>query len=781
MRPLTEAEVDDRVARGLRNQVEATTSRSVRDIVRANVLTRFNAILGLLFVAVLVVGAPGDALFGAVMVANSLIGIGQEVRAKRTLDRLAVLVAPQAAVRRAEGERVLPVSDIVLDDLVRLRRGDQVPVDGTVVETEGLEVDESLLTGEADPVPKQAGDRVLSASIVVAGAGTFVATAVGAQTYAHRLAAETKRFRPARSELVDGINRLLGYLSWVLVIVGPVLLVSQLARSDEGDTGDAVVSTVAALVGMVPEGLVLLTSLAFLVGALTLARRQVLVQELPAVEGLARVDVVCLDKTGTLTEGRIVFDRLVPVGKHGTADVAAAIGALVDDPHANPTARALSAAFAPPTPAWARTGSVAFASDRKWSAASFDGQGTWVLGAPEMVLPTGADEAVRSTVNAAAAEGQRVLVLARTGTPLDGERLPAGLAPLALLVFSEKVRADAPDTVRYFAAQEVELKILSGDNPITVGAVARRVGLPGGRDPVDARTLPEDQTALGAALEAHAVFGRFTPQQKRRAVAALQAREHTVAMTGDGVNDALALKDADIGVAMGDGAPATRAVAQLVLLDNRFAHLPTVVNEGRRVIANIERVASLFVVKNVYSGLLALVVVGAGVPYPFLPRQLTLLSGLTIGIPAFVLSFAPSQQRYTPGFLRRVLRFSLPTGAVVALAIFAAYVLARERDYAGDQARAAATAVAMITGLCVLVLVSRPLHAWKLGLIAAMAALFVAAVTVPWAQRFFHVDLPAELAVEATVIGLVASAVIVVLAPEKGPWAVARRGRASVL
>ena len=756
---LTSAEVAERVAAGQVNRAPEQTSRPLSAIIRSNVFTRFNAILGILFVAVVAVGSPADGLFGLVVVWNALIGIVQEVRAKRTLDRLAVLSAPTAIVVRDGEAHEVALGDVVLDDLVQLRSGDQVPADGEVTDADGLEIDESLLTGESDPVDKQPHDQVLSGSIVVAGAGRFTTTAVGADAYAHRLAAETKRFTKTRSELMDGTDTLLRFISWGLVVIGPILLASQLLRGGESTT-DAVVGTVAALVGMVPEGLVLLTSLAFFVAALSLARRHVLVRELPAVEGLARVDVVCLDKTGTLTDGEIRFAALEPAGAEDATTLRAPLGALADDPNPNATLKALAAAF-PPVAGWERVESVPFSSARKWSAASFRGRGSWVMGAPEVVLPAAGDEsALRQRVDELAGSGQRVLLLARSDAALEGELLPDGLHPMALISCEESVRPDAAETLGYFRAEGVQLKVISGDNPRTVGAVARRVELPDIGEPVDARHLPDDPEALAEVLDTATVFGRVAPNQKRAFVAALQRRDHVVAMTGDGVNDALALKDADIGVAMGSGAPATRAVAQLVLLDGRFAHLPRVVSEGRRVIANIERVANLFLIKNVYAALLAVAVTVAGLPYPFRPRHLTVVSALTIGIPAFILSFTPNNQRYRPGFLRRVVAFSVPAGAITAIGVFTAFAIARAEGVQPDEARTAATVVAMVIGLGVLILVARPLQPWKVALVGAMGGLFALIMAVPATRDFFELTIPAETLAESIVIGVVAAVAV---------------------
>ncbi len=757
---LTADEVRDRVERGLTNDAGTRTSRTYGEIIRANVLTRFNAILGTMLAVILVVGDIQDALFGVVLVANSLIGIVQEIRAKRTLDRLAVLNAPRARVVREGQVSELAVEEVVRDDLCELRTGDQVPADGAVRSAGGLEIDESLLTGESDPIDKGVGDQVMSGSFVVAGSGRFQATAVGPESYAQKLAVEARRFALTHSELQAGINRLLQLIQYALFPVSALLLWRQLGSND---LEEALTGTVAGVVGMVPEGLVLLTSLAFGIAAVTLARRKVLVQELPAVEGLARVDVVCLDKTGTLTEGEVVFDRVEPLrdGDGAESEIEQALGALAADENRNATLGAIGDALE--SPGWERTGAIPFSSARKWSAARFDGHGSWVLGAPEMMLPDASpDDPARTRADELAAEGNRVLLLALSKAELDGEELPPDLSPTALVLLQEKVRPDAQDTLGYFADQGVQLKVISGDNPRTVAAVARRVGMEHADDAFDARELPDDEHELADALEEHSVFGRVTPQQKRAMVHALQSKGHVVAMTGDGVNDALALKDADIGVAMGSGAAATRAVAQLVLLDAKFATLPGVVAEGRRVIANIERSANLFVTKTVYAILIAIAVVIADIRYPFLPRHLTIVSTFTIGIPGFVLALAPNTRRYVPGFLQRVLRFCIPAGIVAGAAALTAFCLARySEDLSVRESRTTATLVLIVCGLWILVLLARPFTLWKTLLVGAMVGAVALILVVPGLRDFYALELP-----DTRVLGeaaLIAAAAVLLL------------------
>jgi cation-transporting ATPase E len=602
---------------------------------------------------------------------------------------------------------------------------------------------------------------------VVAGSGDYQATGVGAEAYAAKLAAQARRFTVVRSELVAGINQILRYVTWAIPPVAALLVISQLHTLQSVREGAT--STVAALVGMVPQGLVLLTSVAFGVAAVTLARRQVLVQQLPAVEGLARVDVVCFDKTGTLTDGTIAFDDLIRLDDQAPAE--AALGALADDEARNATLAAIGRACPPPQ-GWVRQAAVPFSSARKWSAATFAGYGTWVLGAPEIVL-AGSQDGLLPRAADLAASGQRVLALARTTGPLDGPALPPGLRAVAFIVLAERLRSDTPQTIAYFTAQGVTLKVISGDSPRTVSAVAARAGLPHAGDAIDARDLPEDPGPLGTQLEQHHVFGRVTPHQKESMVQALQARGHTVAMTGDGVNDVLALKLADIGVAMGSGAPATKAVAELVLLDNRFATLPGVVAEGRRVTANIERVANLFITKTVWATLLAVAAGAALLPYPFLPRHLTIIDTLAIGVPSFFLALAPNRRRYLPGFVGRVLRFAVPAGLIIAAATFSAYALARARGLPLTEQRTAATLVALILSLTVLALLAIPLTWRRIALLVAALAAFVLLFPVPAVRHFYALALP-HGAIGATL--LIAALGAAALA---GFWALSRHhGRA---
>jgi magnesium-transporting ATPase (P-type)/membrane-associated phospholipid phosphatase len=771
---LDEAGVRERVRRGDVNEVPRIPGRTVREIVRANVFTPFNALLGAMFVLILLVGPAQDALFGVVLVANTAIGIFQELRAKRTLDRLTVLTAPRARVVRAEKTAEVEVGEVVLDDVLELRPGDQVVVDGIVLSSAGLEVDESLLSGESEPPEKEPGDEVLSGSFVAAGSGRYRATRVGPAAYASSLAQQAKRFTLVRSELREGINRILLYVTWAIVPTATLLFVSQfrLHHSWHG----AVAGAVAGTVGMVPEGLVLLTSVAFGVAVVRLARKKVLVQELPAVEGLARVDVLCTDKTGTLTEGRLRVHELEVLAPEVIEPVVAeALGQLAAvDPAPNATMSAIQAAYSSPATRWDVDASMPFSSARKWSGTSFKEHGTWILGAPSVLLEArsqaeGAGQ-IAARVKAHAEGGRRVVLLARSETKLDGEALPADLEPISLVVLQDRVRADAPAILGYFERQGVVVKVISGDDPATVAAIAKEVRLKGWVEAIDGRSLPEEPELLADTLESHAVFGRVSPQQKRSMIAALQSRGHVVAMTGDGVNDVLALKDADIGVAMGSGSAASRATAQLVLLDSSFAALPDAVSEGRRVIANIERTGNLFLTKTVYAMLLALSVGVAGVPFPFLPRHLTLISALTIGIPGFFLALAPSDRPARSGFIGRILRFAVPAGVLAAAGTFAAYALARAPfGTTLVVARSTATVVLFTIGLVILTAIASPLTALRRWLVATMGAVFLTVIVVPPLRVFFALVLP------PMIVWLAAGAIAAVFAPLI--WLLIRRSR----
>ncbi|WP_431972193.1 HAD-IC family P-type ATPase [Nocardia sp. bgisy134] len=748
---LTAAEVEQRRRDGLTNDVPDRASRSVREIVRANVFTRINAILGVLFVLVLSTGSIIDGMFGLLIVANSAVGIIQEIRAKRTLDQLAIVSQARPTVRREGVAQEVAPKDVVLDDLIELGPGDQIVVDGVVEESALLEIDESLLTGEADPIDKAVGAEVMSGSYVVSGSGAYRATKVGRDAYAAKLAEEASKFTLVHSELRSGIDKILKFITYLLIPAGLLSIYNQLFSSGES-WRPAVTGMVAALVPMVPEGLVLMTSIAFAVGVVRLGRRQCLVQELPAIEGLARVDVVCADKTGTLTENGMRLSDIKILDGFDDGAVRRALAAMAgDDPRPNASVQAIAEELTD-RPEWQHTAVAPFSSAKKWSGFSYGEHGDWLLGAPDVLLDPESEDA--RMAEELGSSGLRVLLLAQSDRPVDASDAPGTVRPAALVVLEQKIRPDARATLDYFADQDVSIKVISGDNAVSVGAVASSLDLPGGEHAVDARRLPEDPEQLADVLEHETTFGRVRPDQKRAMVGALQSRGHTVAMTGDGVNDVLALKDSDIGVAMGAGSPATRAVAQIVLLDNKFATLPYVVGEGRRVIGNIERVSNLFLTKTVYSVLLAFLVGVAGIGsqifdyepigYPFLPRHVTIAAWFTIGIPAFILSLAPNNERARTGFVSRVMRLAIPSGVVIGVATFVAYLIAYAGPDATETQKEQAGTTALITlimiAMWVLAIVARPYVWWKVVLIVASMAAYVVLFTVPFTREFFKLD-----------------------------------------
>lgn len=825
---LTQSEVFDAVNRGFVNVTNNRTSRSVLSIVRANVFTLFNAIIFAAMVVVLATGSWKDAVFGFVILINTGIGVVTELRAKRTLDRLSILVASKSIVRR-EGKNVyVDHSGIVLGDLLWVRSGDQVPADANVVKSWGLEMDESMLTGESVTVRKAADDFVYSGSTAVSGVALMRVTAVGDNSYASKLAAQAKVYTKTISDLSRGINTILKWMTIVVVPLCVLLVWSQINKVggfavalQTGQWNSAVVSAVAGVVGMIPEGLVLLTSLNFAVAAMRLARKKTLVQELESVETLARVDCLNLDKTGTITDGGIAFVGVDLIGDDSNRLVNQALFDLSNEENPNATGSAIMEGLK--NQGVSSSSSVSarlpFSSARKWSAIRYalkDGRfETWYMGAPEVlataicsressavfsdlrcsIAPAVAEGGISDSavsgdspfdnchltdsfkqilnrVNEYAQQGNRVLLLAvaysdsgdsNNATFSSSPVVSTSARPVALVRCSEKIRADARQTLAWFRQQGVRCRVISGDNPTTVASVAEKVGLTGDSKPVsmDARQLPTDINQLAEVLENVDVLGRVLPDQKKAIVQALHSKGHVVAMTGDGVNDTLALKEADLGVAMGNAAPAAKAVAQVVLVDSRFSHLPDVVAKGRQVMANMERVAGLFLVKTVYSALISAGVVLLGLNFPYLPRHITYIGSLTIGIPAFLLALAPNTRRYVPGFLHRVVRFALPNGIAVAVSvlvvsIFAPLMLARGLDSSNANAsrlivesvhavgvtRTICAVTVFVLGVAVLATVSKPLISWRGIMVLCFAAAGVIGAFIPFVAHFFDLHVP---------------------------------------
>lgn len=718
---LTQEEVRARREQGRTNTMPRRTEGGVADILRRNVLTLFNLLNLCLAGLLLWVGSHRDMLFLGVVLSNTLIGTIQELRAKRTHDRLQLLSEGRVRVMRDGVECRLSPQELVLDDVVLLSRGDQIPADATVLSGAG-EADESLLTGESAPVSKAAGDTLYSGSFLVSGSVAARLTAVGADSYAGQLQLSARRVKRAQSELMRDMRRIIRWVSVLIVPIGAAMFSRQYASVDLG-LRDAVTGTVASMLGMIPEGLILLTSVSLAAGVVALGRRNALVNELFGIETLARTDVVCMDKTGTLTSGEMVLDRTLALNGATPEEIAAYMAALLRaSADETPTVRALAEAF-PASNAPEIAQAVPFSSARKWSAAQAEGLGSVVLGAPERLLK---GEALKQA-QALAAQGLRVLALLCAPAPLCGEALPEGLVPAALLCLRDALRPNVQKTVRYFGEQGVTLKVISGDSPLTVSHAAAAAGVPGADRMVDLSTIEgeKDYTALSRH---YTIFGRVSPQDKQGLIEALRKDGHGVAMVGDGVNDIPALKAADCSIAMAGGSDAACRVAQITLLDADFDVMPRIVLEGRRVINNITRAASLFLVKNIFSLLLSVLLLIFPFAYPFAPIQLTLVSSLTIGIPSFVLALQPSRDRVSGSFLRNVIMRALPGGVCTAALIIPLMAFSDGLGFSQDVVSSLSTLIAGYSGLVVLFLTCLPLNALRGGLVAAMAALFAGAV-----------------------------------------------------
>jgi cation-transporting P-type ATPase E len=744
---LTQAEAERRLRE--RPPHKQSSSRSYSSIAIANTLTVFNLILAAFGAATIAFGNPKDALFLGILVANTAIGTFQEVRAKRALDRLAALVVAKATVVRDGEPRAVPVEEVVAGDLVRVASGDQIPADGTLVRAEGLALDESALTGESEPVVRGDGDEVFSGSFAIEGEGDLEATAVGAESRAARLTATARAFRHPRSPLERAMDRLLIVLVGVMVPLAIALGIS-LAINDVSQA-DAVETLTAGIVNVVPEGLILLVSLTAAVTAAKMARHGILAQQLNAIESLASVSVMCTDKTGTLTEASLRVVELVPAAGVAAPELAATFAAYAASaPSRNSTLEAIHAAglgdgAGPREP----TATIPFSSRRRWSALELDGR-RLVLGAPEALLD-GADgqAALRERAASEAAAGRRVLALVSSAAPLP----PAGpdatltgpLAPLGIVVLAEELRASAAETVAFFAAEEVTLKVLSGDNPATVGAIARDLGIEAEAAALDGGSLPAGDAELLEAIRAAPAVGRISPEDKARVVRVLGEGGEYVGMLGDGVNDVPALKQARLAIAQGSGTQMARSVADLVLVSGEFGEVPPMVGEGRQILRNIQRVARLFVSKAIFTAFLVLTVAIPTGIFPMLPRQFTLTSTFTIGIPAFFLALAPSTGPWRPeGFLRAVARFSIPAGLAAGLGILTTYLLARHA-FAIDltAARSATAGTVVVSGLAIVFALESQPGTRRLvvgALVTAMALLFFAACATPFTREYFEIS-----------------------------------------
>lgn len=780
MTGLTDEQVNERIEQGKVNADENPNTRTYKQIVRENTLTFFNFLNLVLLVLVLLVGSYKNAFFVCIIIINTLIGIAQEIRAKKTIDKLAILTAKKSIVIREGKKWTVPTEELVLDDLVCLKTGDQVPADAKVLEG-SVEVNESLLTGESDNLPKNVGDELFSGSFVTAGEACCQIIHVGKDNYAAQITSEAKEFKRHNSELKNSLNAILKVISIIIVPLGALLFYKQYYIV--GNTFKAsVVSMVAGVLGMIPEGLVLLTSVALTLGALVLANKKTLVQELYCIETLARVDTLCLDKTGTITEGTMCVERVEPwdesllrnltedkeepdeggmlqdqeiqpenaetqnpdTGSQTEADQAENIDEMtalqdireIEDmmgnlmyvlKDQNATIDALRKRF-PAKTSMELEHVIPFSSDRKYSGAVFNEKGTYLMGAAQFLFPEGREE-ILDVCQKYAQEGLRVLTLAHSSQMAEGTELPADLEPVALLLLTDVIREEAPDTLKFFDSQEVDLKVISGDDPVTVSAIAKRAGLKNAESYVDATTL-ETEEDLEEAVSKYSVFGRVTPQQKKEMVQALQKQGHTVAMTGDGVNDVLALKEADCSIAMAQGSDAAKNIANVVLLDSNFASMPHIVNQGRRVVNNIRTAASMFLIKTMFSVMLSLLTIFFGNTYPFEPIQMSLISACAVGIPTFLLAQENNYDKIDHTFLRHVFLNAFPAAITISSCVFAIMLVCQNVYHSNAML---STACVLVTGwnyMAALKTVYAPLNTYRKVIIYGMQFIFFAAAVI---------------------------------------------------
>lgn len=808
MTGLTEEQVKERIEAGQTNADENPNTRTYKQIVKENTLTFFNFLNLVLLVLVLMVGSFKNAFFVCIIIINTLIGIAQEIRAKKTIDKLAILTAKKSIVLREGKKWTVPTEELVLDDIVWLKTGDQVPADARILEG-NMEVNESLLTGEADNLPKNPGDELFSGSFVTSGEASCQIIHVGKDNYASQITSEAKEFKRHNSELRNSLNIILKVISIIIVPIGAMLFYKQYYMV--GDSfKDSIVSMVAGVLGMIPEGLVLLTSVALTLGALVLANKKTLVQELYCIETLARVDTLCLDKTGTITEGSMCVERVEPfirsqvceaagenqmeegtaaeesaqrdasvTGKPGQEEasepekteqpesVAKAENTekitetentagpenrkqaelVSEEPKAvdlkeieeimcslmhvlrdeNATANALRKRF-PARPVMACEHVIPFSSDRKYSGAVFAEKGTYLMGAVQFLFPENNQDMI-SQAQKYAEEGLRVLVLAHSPEKSEGTELPKGLKPVAFLLLTDVIREEAPDTLKFFDSQEVDLKVISGDDPVTVAAIARRAGLKNADQYVDATTLLTEQDVQRAVSE-YSVFGRVTPQQKKQMVQALKSQGHTVAMTGDGVNDVLALKEADCSIAMAQGSDAAKNIANVVLLDSNFASMPHIVNQGRRVVNNIRTAASMFLIKTMFSVMLSILTIFFGNAYPFEPIQMSLISACAVGIPTFLLAQENNYDKIDHTFLRHVFLNAFPAAITISSCVFTIMLVCQNVYHSNAMLN---TACVLVTGwnyMAALKTVYAPLNRYRKVIIYGMQFIFFAAAVI---------------------------------------------------
>lgn len=748
---LSAEEAAERTADGRINGNPNPKTKSVKQIIFQNIFTFFNLINVALAIMVFAVGSPKNAMFALVIVFNTGIGIFQEIRAKRIIDRLTLVSAPKAAVIRDGAETEISTGEIVADELIVFRTGTQAAADCEVVSGE-CEVNESLITGEADPVYKKEGDKILSGSFVVSGEARAVVTALGAESFASKITSGAKYLKKPKSKMMDAINLILKIIGVCIIPIMGILLYNSICITGQS-LDRAVTSTVAAIIGMIPEGLVLLSSVVLAVSTIRLAQKKTLVQDMYCIETLARVDVLCLDKTGTITEGTMAVEEVETLTEAPVDEAVTALMNVLND--GNPTYNAMKDRWNGKSD-WKAEKTLPFSSARKWSGAQFEGKGSYITGAAEFILGDRFAE-IRDKVESFSEGGRRIILLAHSPSPFRDKDLPENITPLALIAITDKIREEAPATLEFFREQGVDIKIISGDNPLTVSAVAEKAGVRNADRYIDANTVEN----IADVIDDYTVFGRVTPDKKLEIVKALRAKGHTVGMTGDGVNDVLALKEADCSVAMQSGSEAARNVSNLVLLDSNFASMPLVVAEGRRAINNLQRSATLFLSKTVYSFVLALVFVFIQLPFLFEPIQMTLVNALCIGAPSFLLALQPNRDIIRGSFIGNVMQRAVPNGITVVLAMTAVLVCSGIFSFSTQQMSTLATVVLAAISFMFTARCCHPVKSWKVAMLAVLIAAFtLGSMLFPW---FFGM-VAFEREMTACAIAISASALGVIIA-----------------
>lgn len=713
-----------RKEQGLVNREDESGTRSIGEIIRSNLITPFNILNVILACLIILVGSYKNLLFLGVIVCNTLIGTIQEIRAKKMIDRLSLITAPKAHVVREGKENEVPISELVLDDVMHLATGNQICADCVILNGD-CEVDESLITGESDPVSKRLGDTLLSGSYLVGGSCYAQVEHVGKENYASQIAGSVRYYKKPNSEIMTWMDRIIKFTGFAIIPIGIAMFFKQLTVSGQ-PFRSAVVGTVAALIGIIPEGLVLLTSVVLAVGILRLSRHKALVQELYAIETLAHVDTLCLDKTGTLTQGTLQAETVVPINDITKSDAEATLSSLAAamEDH-SPTMEAIRDIM-PAPPGWTCTATVPFSSARKWSGANFQEKGSFVLGAGQFVLKD-RFETIRPLVERYASSGRRVLLLAHSDKPFGDHELPEDLVPVLLVLLGDKMRPGVRATLSYFADQGVELKVISGDDAQTVASIAQKAGLQNAGRFLDASQIQSEEELKDAA-ENYTVFGRVTPQQKLALIQALKEKKHTVAMTGDGVNDVPALKESDCSIAMASGSDAARTISQIVLMDSDFSSMPRIVMEGRRCINNLQRSASLFLVKAIFSAAIAVLFLFLSFAYPFQPIQFTLINAVSIGFPSLVLALEPNRERLHGTFIGNVMKRSLPGAAAMSLNIVLLVVLSYSLGFTQAEQSTLAVLITGFTGLLILFKVCYPFNPARVTLLLSMIVTFLLAL-----------------------------------------------------